>query len=80
MSNVPSFRVWLMGYFYEDSARGDLARDMRADVQCGCLAKEVYRYPSIRRHMQRVHGIAEHEPAMQALDQAYADYQQEVRV
>jgi hypothetical protein len=70
-----TFRAWLKAHCHQDTAIGDIARDIQEDVRSGCL--RAISYESIRHHI-----MEEHSPcaeALTALAKAYRVFRKEVR-
>lgn len=62
-----SFKKWILAHIREDSAIGDIARDLKAD-KC-CLA---WSPKGIREHIMAVHGAC--NSALEALEEAERAY------
>ena len=55
--NDPTFIEWLLDHQHEGSPVGDLARDVRQDLDDHCMSRSTRTARGIRRHLTATHGI-----------------------
>lgn len=57
--NAPDFTTWLMQQATRDDVVGDLAVDVRIDMDMGCMSPHVSSAEQIRDHIMQTHEVDE---------------------